>query len=497
MDKKLSLRTVGIIAGAAAVFAFLFGLIISSGFPALVNRVEASPDKTAPIPLVTEAGESPFTQVADLVTPAVVNISAERKVTSDVPGFGWNFGGPFDDWFRQFFQDKPRPEGRAQTLGSGFIVTEDGYVVTNNHVVKEATNIVIKLTNNKEYKGDQVKVVGTDPKTDLALLKIQGHDKFPFLKFGDSDKIRVGDWAIAVGDPFNLEGTLTVGVISAKGRSGIPLPEGPSFQNFLQTDAAINPGNSGGPLVNIRGEVIGINSAITTTSGGNVGIGFAIPVNMAKTVIDELKTKGKVTRGYLGVYLQEITAELKDGLKLPTREGVLVSDVSDGTPASRAGLKSGDVITEFDGNKVKDVESFRFMVAATAVGKTVNIKVIRDGKEKAMTVKIGELPEEAVATNDVETQQSELGIKVVAIGDPGAGVFNVRAKTGVVVIGVNPGSPAADAGITPGDVITTIGRREIKNLNDYRQALAEIKKGQTVVFQVQQQERKRYIAITP
>jgi len=497
MDKKVSLKTVGIIAGSAAVFAFLFGLIISMGLPGLVGRVEASPDKTAPIPLVNEQGESPFTQVADIVTPAVVNISAERMVTTNVPGFGWDFGGPFNDWFRQFFKDMPKGESRAQTLGSGFIISEDGYVVTNNHVVKEATKIIIKLTNKKEYKGDQVKVVGTDSKTDLALLKIQANEKFPFLKFGDSDRIRVGDWAIAVGDPFNLEGSVTVGVISAKGRSGIPLPEGPSFQSFLQTDAAINPGNSGGPLVNIHGEVIGINSAITTPSGGNVGIGFAIPVNMAKKVFDELKTKGKVTRGYLGVYLQEITEDLKNGMNLSGQEGVLISEVSDNTPASRAGIKSGDVIIEFNGEKVKDVESFRFLVAATEAGKTVNIKLVRDGKEKTLAVKVGELPDETAAVKEGTDRESELGLEVVAIGDPRTQAFNITAKSGVVVVGLTSGAPAAQAGIAAGDVITAIGKREIKNLEDYRQALIEIKKGKTVVFQIQQQERKRYIAITP
>lgn len=497
MDKKVSLKAVGIIAGSAAVFAFLFGLIISMGLPGLANRVEASPDKLAPIPLVNEEGESPFTRVADIVTPAVVNISAERKVTTNVPGFGWDFGGPFDDWFREFFKDMPKGESRTQTLGSGFLVSEDGYIVTNNHVVKEATKIVVMLTGKKEYKGDQVKVIGTDPKTDLALLKIQADEKFPYLKFGDSDKIRVGDWAIAVGDPFNLEGSLTVGVISAKGRTGIPLPEGPSFQNFLQTDAAINPGNSGGPLVNIRGEVIGINSAITTPSGGNVGIGFAIPVNLARKVIDELKVKGKVTRGYLGVYLQEITEELKNGLNLPDQKGVLISEVSDNTPASRAGIKSGDVIVEFNGEKVKDVESFRFLVASTEVGKSVNIKLVRDGKEKTVTVKVGELPDETAAVKSEPDPGSELGLKVVAIGDPLTQAFNITAKSGVVVVGLIPDTPAAQAGIAAGDVITAIGKREIKNLDDYQKAQAEIKKGRTVVFQIQQQERKRYIAITP
>ncbi len=497
MDTKISLRTVGIIAGAAAVFAFLFGLLISAGLPGLSNRAAAEPDRSAPIPLVNEAGESPFTQVADQVLPAVVNISAERIIKNTAPGFSWDFGGPFEDWFREFFRDMPRGNGKSQTLGSGFIISEDGYVVTNNHVVREASSIVVRIGDKKEYKGDQVKVIGTDPKTDLALLKIESKERLPYLKFGDSDKIRVGDWAIAIGDPFNLEGSMTVGVISAKGRSGIPLPEGPSFQNFLQTDAAINPGNSGGPLVNIRGEVIGINSAITTPSGGNVGIGFAIPVNLAKSVIDDLKTKGKVTRGYLGVYLQELTDELRRGMDLGTDKGVLVSEVMDNTPASRAGLKGGDVIVEFDGNPVETVEAFRFKVAATPVGKTVSLKLMRDGKERTVSAKIAEMPDETAVAPAEPNPKTNLGLQVVGLDDPRARSFNPQAERGVLVIDVEQDSPAAEAGITAGDVILAMDKKEIKGLDDYRAALVNVKEGKTVIVQVQQQDRKRFLAVTP
>lgn len=496
MEGKFSLRTVGIIAGAAAVFAFLFGLIISVSIPALVNRTEASPDKTLPIPLVSEEGESPFAKVSELVSPAVVNISAEKKVKTSVPNFEWEFRGPFDDFFRDFFKNFPKFEGKSQTLGSGFIISEDGYLVTNYHVIKDASEIVVKLTNKKEYKGDEVKIIGTDQRTDVALLKIQRKNKFPYLKFGDSDKIRVGDWAIAVGNPFNLEGTVTVGVISAKGRSNIPLAEGPDFQSFLQTDAAINPGNSGGPLVDIHGEVIGINTAITSTTGGNIGIGFAIPINLAKTVIEELKNKGKITRGYLGVYLQDVTEDIKQGLGLPSLEGVLISEVIGNTPASRAGLESGDVVLEFDGKKTVDVQSFRIQVAATPVGKTIKMKIFRDGKEKELNVTIGKLPEEQTTIGEKE-KESELGLSVVDLNNPQARQFEIEVKKGVVVIDVSPNSPAEDAGIAVGDVIVAIGKQEIKDLTDYRRTTANLKKGKPVIFQIQRGERKRYVALTP
>jgi len=253
MSNKISLRTAGIITGAAAVFAFLFGIIITVSLPTVVNKGEASPGEQSAVPLIDESGNSPFTKIVERVSPAVVNISAERKVSSNIRNFEWRFEGPFDDFFRDFFKDFPKFEGKTQTLGSGFLISSDGYVVTNYHVIKDASDIIIKLTNKKEFKGDKVKIIGVDKRTDIALLKVESKEKLPFLKFGDSENVKVGDWAIAVGNPFHLEGTVTVGVISAKGRANIPLPEGPDLQSFLQTDAAINPGNSGGPLMNIHG----------------------------------------------------------------------------------------------------------------------------------------------------------------------------------------------------------------------------------------------------
>jgi len=494
MGSKISLRTAGIIAGAAAVFAFLFGVIITTSLPTLANRSEASQEQSIVVPLITDVGESPFTRIAEMVSPSVVNISAEKKVTRSVPGFEWRFEGPFDDFFRDFFKGFPKYEGKTQTLGSGFLISDDGYLITNYHVIKDASAIVIKMTNKTEFKGDEIKIVGTDQRTDIALLKIETDENFPYLKFGDSDKVKVGDWAIAVGNPFHLEGTVTVGVISAKGRANIPLPEGPDFQSFLQTDAAINPGNSGGPLVNIKGEVVGINTAITSPSGGNVGIGFAIPANLAKNIIDELKSTGKVTRGYLGVYLQEITEDLKDALGLPSLDGILISEVIEDAPASKAGIKGGDVVLEFDGKQVKDMQSFRLQVASTPVGRSVKVKIFRDGKEKILNIKMGEFPEEVTAV-DEEEEKSELGLKVIDVTDVQAQKFNLDAKRGVVVIDVEDGSPASDAGIRVGDVILAIGKKEIGDVNEYRAALAKSREGKSVIFHLQRGERKLYVAV--
>jgi serine protease Do len=284
--------------------------------------------------------------------------------------------------------------------------------------------------------------------------------------------------------------------VSAKGRSNIPLSEGPDLQNFLQTDAAINPGNSGGPLLNLQGEVIGINTAITSTSGGNIGIGFAIPINLAKNVIEELKSKGRVTRGYLGVYLEDITEDIKEAMNLPSSNGVLVNEVIPNSPADKAGLKDGDVIIEYDGKEVTDVQSFRIMVSSTSPGRIVKVKLLRNGKEMELKVKIGVM-EEKVAVENKENKEGGIGIEVVDIDSPEAARYNITAKSGVVVVNIDSESPAARAGIQLGDVIIGIGNKEIEDIRDFKDAIRELKKGKPTIFKIQRGDRKIYVAVKP
>jgi serine protease Do len=326
-----------------------------------------------------------FADLAEKVKPAVVNISTTTTVR--IPGnpfrhfFGPEEEGPFGDFFNRFFGDIPDRELKQQSLGSGFIIDKDGYIITNNHVVEGADEIKVKLADGREFKA---KVVGRDSKTDLALIKISSLFKdLPVLLLGDSDKIRVGDWVLAIGNPFGLEHTVTQGIISATGRA---IGAGP-YDNFLQTDAPINPGNSGGPLINLKGEVIGINSAIVATGQG---IGFAIPSNMAKTVISQLKEKGKVTRGWIGVSIQSVTPEIAQsfGLKEPT--GVLIADVVLGSPADMAGIKRGDIIVTFDGKEIKNMSDLPINVAGTPVGKNIDISIIRNGKKININLKVTE-----------------------------------------------------------------------------------------------------------
>ncbi|MGB9823681.1 MAG: Do family serine endopeptidase [Candidatus Hydrothermia bacterium] len=429
--------------------------------------------------------ESPFVKVADLATKAVVNISTERVIKfKESPFFDEN--DPFDQFFRRFFEF-PMPqiprEYKSTSLGSGFIFMKDGdkyYILTNNHVIKNADKIIVKLNDGTKITGDDVKVVGTDKNTDLAIISIKTKKDLPVLKLGDSDKIKVGDWAIAVGNPFGLEGTVTVGVISAKGRSGIPLPDGPVYENFIQTDAAINPGNSGGPLLNIKGEVIGINTAITSPSGAYAGVGFAIPVNTAKYVIEQILNKGKVVRGYIGIYPQELTEDLAKTYGLDSPRGVLVARVMKDSPADKAGIKEEDVIIKFDGKDVTDVEQFRLLVAQTKPGKVVDVEVItQKGERKTLKVKVGEYPEETASADTSKEENVDeargnelkwLGMTVVDVGTAKKMGLYSGDEQGVVVKEVEPGSVSDFAGIIRGDLLQKIGDIEIKSLNDFSKA---------------------------
>jgi Do/DeqQ family serine protease len=493
---------IGLIVAVAVIAAFVIGLFIAGSLNFGQRNTMRAETETSPIeskyPMVSGEGTSPFVYVADIAIPTVVNISAEKVVKVKTPDNWW----PFDDLFKDFFKDVPRlepkqQEQRSQTLGSGVIISEDGYILTNNHVVADYDNFVVRLSDKTEYKGKKVKVVGRDPKTDVAVLKIDANNrKLPAAKLGNSDNIRVGDWAIAVGIPFGLEGTVTVGVISAKGRSNIPLPE-ISYQDFIQTDASINPGNSGGPLVNIKGEVIGINTAIRSPVGASVGIGFASPINLVKDIADQLISKGKIVRGYLGVYPQEISQDLKNALNLQSTEGVLLAEVVDNTPAAKAGIKAGDVVVKFAGTKITDVQQFRRVVAEYTPGSEVQIEVIRDGKTMTFKAKLDEMPSEVSAkTEEKEDKQEDENVKVWL----GLTAKNRPASDGkgVVVDKIESGSITDLAGIQQGDVILKIDKYDIETLKDFSKAadeLQDIKK--PILFRLRRGTASLFIAVTP
>jgi serine protease Do len=425
-----------------------------------------------------------FAELAKKVKPAVVNISTTTTVK--VPGnpfkqFFGPHGGPFGD----FFGDMPDREMKQRSLGSGIIVDKEGYIITNNHVVSGAQEIKVRLADGREY---QAKVIGRDPKTDLALIKISSVVKeLPTLALGDSDIMQVGDWVLAIGNPFGLEHTVTQGIISASGRV---IGSGP-YDNFLQTDAPINPGNSGGPLVNLKGEVIGINSAIVAAGQG---IGFAIPSNTAKVVTSQLREKGKVVRGWLGVSVQMVTPDLAPSFGLKEAQGAIVADVIKGGPAEKAGIKQGDVILAFDGKAVKSSNDLPWIVAETPIGKTVNVKLIRQGKELDVKVTVVEMTEQLLAAQAGKTK-NVFGFTVDNIKPEWRKQFDIAAKAGVVVIQVEADGLADDAGIEPGDVIREVNKKTIKDLNDFKKAMEQIKSNENVIFLLSRDDQSFYVSI--
>ncbi|MDH4232044.1 MAG: DegQ family serine endoprotease [Nitrospirota bacterium] len=416
-----------------------------------------------------------FADLAEKVKPAVVNISTETTVKMPGRPFRHFFGpeeDPFRDFSHRFFGDIPDREFKQQSLGSGFIIDKDGYIITNNHVVEDADEIKVKLADGREFGA---KVVGRDPKTDLALIKISSiFINLPTLALGDSDKMRVGDWVLAVGNPFGLEHTVTQGIISATGRV---IGSGP-YDNFLQTDAPINPGNSGGPLVNLKGEVIGINSAINPAGQG---IGFAIPISMAKTIISQIKETGKVVRGWIGVSVQSITPEIAQAFELNNTRGALVSEVVPGSPADSAGMKRGDVIVSFNGKDVHKMNDLPRVVAETPVGKTVDIRIVREKEELVLKIKIAELTEEKLAYQDRKTGDT-LGLSVDDITPRWRSRFGLRENTGVVVVEVLPGSAAEKSGIAPGDIIKEVNHTAVHNLSDYNSIIGKSGRNKAVLF---------------
>ena len=439
-----------------------------------------------------------FVMVAKTVGPMVVTISSERVIKAAQQTPGESPGSPFDDFFGQDFFDRffryqvPEGEMRQQGLGSGVIVSEDGYILTNNHVVTGAEKIRVTLANQKKY---EAKVIGTDPKTDVAVIKIDASG-LSVARFGDSRKLEVGEWVLAIGSPLSeqLEQTVTAGIVSAKGRSNVGLAE---FEDFIQTDAAINPGNSGGPLVNLRGEVVGINTAILSRTGGYQGIGFAIPVEMAKKVMEELVKKGKVVRGWMGVVIQNVDENMAEALGIGKARGVVISEVSKGSPAEKAGLKQGDVVLLFEGKKVANTVELRNLVVETAPDSDVDVTILRDGKEKRVTVELGELAADEVAAAEEprEKVESEIGLEVQTLTSSMAGRLNMEGEEGVIVTKVKSGSPAEAAGIQHGDLVKEVNRQKVTDTTEYKKALGKSKPGDSVLLLLRRDNATLFVAV--
>lgn len=436
-----------------------------------------------------------FSKMARDSMPSVVNISTKQKVKSRMfPEMDDERTREFYERFFPGFKDAPREQVK-QSLGSGFIVEEDGHILTNSHVIDQADEIIVSFgdghdsTNAREYTA---KIIGQDPKTDIAIIKIQPDRKVTALKMGDSDKLQIAEWVMAIGNPFGFAQSVTVGVVSAKGRV---IGAGP-YDDFIQTDASINPGNSGGPLLNLNGEVVGINSAIFTGGfgQGNIGIGFAIPINAVKSIYNDLK-KGKVNRGWLGVMIQKITPELMSALGLKTSTGALVGDVQENSPASKAGLKRGDIITEFNGMDVPASEQLPKMVASVKPGTKVKVRVLRDGIEKSFTVSLGELPDDADEKPSAPSSEDSLGISVEKLTDDLAKQLNAQGASGVVVRGVLPNSPAANAGIHVSDIITEVNKTSVKDVASYNSAAGKSKPGESVLLLIKRGKSTVFIAV--
>lgn len=430
--------------------------------------------------------------------PAVVNISTTQQVKSrgrrgpfpfPPPGPG-PFGqeDPFEEFFRHFFGEQPPP--RAQrSLGSGFILSSDGYIVTNAHVIDGADRVTVGLSNKEDYNA---KVIGVDDKTDVALIKINAPHPLPTVPLGVSADLQVGDWVIAIGNPFGLEQTVTVGIVSAKGRV---IGAGP-YDDFIQTDASINPGNSGGPLLNLRGEVVGINAAIFSQSGGNIGIGFAVPIDLAKLILTQLKEKGKVTRAWLGVAIQDVTPELAQPFGLKEPKGALVAEVTPGGPADKAGIERGDVIVSFNGVSIPDSHTLPPLVAQTPVGERVEVIVLRRGAQKTFTVKLGELTDQQAEAQSGEEGGATWGFSVADLTAETRRRFRLeRDQRGVVVTDVVPGSPAELAGLQAGDVIEEVDRQPVDSVKAFKQALAATREQDTLLLLVRRDDQRSFVAL--
>ncbi|HIJ82109.1 MAG TPA: Do family serine endopeptidase [Desulfuromonadales bacterium] len=432
------------------------------------------------LPLFSEAKTvSPdFVELAKRLNPTVVNIRSAKNVkqkqrqrrSPQQNPFGNNF---FDDFFNRFFDEMPqqRPR-REQSLGTGFIISDDGYILTNNHVVNGADEVMVKLSDGREVKGE---IKGLDEKVDIALIKINEKGKLPFADLGDSDALEVGEWVMAIGNPFGLSHTVTAGIVSAKGRV---IGSGP-YDDYIQTDASINPGNSGGPLFSAQGKVIGINTAIIAGGGG--GIGFAIPVNLAKSVVNQLRDTGKVTRGYLGVRFQPLTADLAKSFGLESDKGALIASVEKDTPAERAGLKEGDIILEYDGKPINEGNELPRYVAATPIDKQVKLVIFREAKKQTVTIVVGKLKDGGTDNSTATgSEPDKLGVSVSELKKELADRLGIRDSKGLVITDVKAGSPAEESGISAGSIILEINGQRPETVAAFKGVTSKLKTGDMV-----------------
>jgi len=490
-------ESAALLVAAVLVVGAILGLSLATwaGTGATGARKPAPANAADTRPLPANLSAMSYAAILKPALSAVVNISSSKIVkTPGMAPFGF-FNDPF---FQQFFGNQshgfqmPR-EQRERSLGSGVIVRPDGYILTNNHVIEGATEIKVFLPDKRELKG---KVVGSDPKTDIAVVKIDAHD-LPTLSMGDSSKIQVGDLAFAIGDPFGVGETATMGIVSATGRNGLDIED---YEDFIQTDAAINPGNSGGALVDARGELIGINTAIITGGGGgNQGVGFAIPINMAHRVMDQIMTHGKVVRGYLGVMIQEVTPDLAKAFKVPEGKGALIGDVSAAGPAEKAGLEKGDVIEQLNGQTVESINELRLQIASMSPGTVTHLKILRNGEERDVAVTLGELPGKSESSGVTGlTESSPMhGVQVDNLTPAVARDLGLQAGTrGVVVTDVADGTPASDAGLQRDDVIEEINHHAVTSVTDYERLVRQTGR-QEVVLLVNRGGQTSFLVVEP
>lgn len=435
-----------------------------------------------------------FTAIANKVMPTVVFISVEKTIEAGQAMSPFQYNNPFDlfndDFFNRFFGNRypymqPR-KYKQRGMGSGFIISEDGYILTNHHVVGDADKITVRLKDGREF---DAKTIGSDSRSDVALIKLEEGKDLPILSLGNSDSLEVGEWVMAIGNPFGLDHTLTVGVVSAKGRTAVGITD---YEDFIQTDAVINPGNSGGPLINLKGKAIGINSAIFSQSGGYMGIGFAIPINMVKAIKDQLIEHGEVRRGYLGITIQNLTKELMESFRLKDTEGVLISDVNEDSPADRAGIQSGDVIVEYMNKEIKNSGQFRNLVALTPPGTKVKIALIRDRERKVLVAELGSLEQAKIAEVSQTDIMGKLGFSVQDLTEDLARQFGYSIKEGVIISQVAPSTPAQFAGLKPGALIREVNRKGVKNVQEFLEAIEGSK---SVLLLVQHGQSSRYVIL--